>query len=76
MPAHAKNPAHVASRTRAARITPIEDAVLDELLTRRAVDLEERGEPGDPSFAGWLRWIIRREAKAAGLSLERVGRTP
>lgn len=66
MPAHPKDPAHVASRTRAARITPAEDAALDVLLRRRAAEMEARSEPGDPSFAGWLRWVIRREAKAAG----------
>jgi len=70
MPAHAKDPMNVASRTRAARITPAEDAALERLLERRASDLEARAEPGDPSFAGWLRWIIRREARDAGIVIE------
>jgi hypothetical protein len=29
--------------------------------------MEEMSIPGDDTFAGWLRWMIRKEAKIAGL---------
>ena len=50
-----------------ARITPAERTALEELLRLRASEQEERGEPPDETFAGWLRAMIRREAKAAGV---------
>lgn len=53
-----------------ARLTPGERAALDALLQARAAEMEERGEPGDASFAGWLRWTIRQQAKAAGIVVE------
>lgn len=53
-----------------ARLTPGEREALGELLRLRAAEMEERGEPGDASFAGWLRWMIRQQAKAAGITVE------
>lgn len=53
-----------------ARLTPGEREALGELLQRRAAEMEERGEPGDASFAGWLRWVIRQQAKAHGVTVE------
>lgn len=53
-----------------ARLTPGEREALGELLRLRAAEMEERGEPGDASFAGWLRWMIRRQAKEAGITVE------
>jgi len=53
-----------------ARLTPGEREALGELLRLRAEAMEERGEPGDASFAGWLRWMIRQQAKAAGVTVE------
>lgn len=54
-----------------ARITKGEKEVLDQLLAARAKDMEERGDPGDASFAGWLRAQIRKEARAAGITIMR-----
>jgi hypothetical protein len=53
-----------------ARLLPSERAALDQLLARRASEMEARNEPGDASFAGWLRSMIRREARAAGIVIE------
>lgn len=53
-----------------ARLTPGEREALGELLRLRAAEMEGRGEPGDASFAGWLRWTIRRQAKEAGITVE------
>lgn len=55
-----------------ARIMPAEKAALEELLRLRAAKLAEQGEPPDETFAGWLRAIIRREAKEAGVPVETV----
>jgi len=64
-----KDPARVASLAVTARLTVAEHAALAALIERRAADMEARSEPGDASFAGWLRSVIRREAKAAGIAL-------
>lgn len=70
MPNPKKSEDSKASKLAQARLTPAEHAALTQLLTLRAAEHEARSEPGDASFAGWLRWIIRREAKAAGISLD------
>ncbi|MBM4421522.1 MAG: hypothetical protein FJ034_08100 [Chloroflexi bacterium] len=58
-----------------ARVTPGEKDALDELIKLRAERLAEMGEPPDATFAGWLRAIIRREAKAANVAVvEKKGR--
>jgi len=53
-----------------ARLPAGEAKALKALCERRAVDLEARSEPGDATFTGWLRWVIRREAKDAGIVIE------
>lgn len=53
-----------------ARLTPGEREALGELLRLRAAEMEQNDMPGDASFAGWLRAVIRREAKAAGVMVE------
>ncbi|MFO0588812.1 MAG: hypothetical protein U0441_14780 [Polyangiaceae bacterium] len=55
-----------------ARLTPGERAAVEELAKRRAAEMEAQDMPGDATFAGWLRWIIRREARAAGIVIEGV----
>lgn len=59
-----------------ARLTPGERAALEELAKRRAAEMEAQDIPGDATFAGWLRWIIRREARAAGIVVEGVAVVP
>lgn len=58
-----------------ARISPGERRALEELQRRRAEQLAARGEPPDATTAGWLRAVIRREAKAAKIKIveEKVG---
>ncbi len=66
-----KKPAHErASEHVSAKLTPVEHAALAQLQARRAEALSARDEPPDATFAGWLRWIIRREAKAAGIPID------
>lgn len=59
-----------------ARLTPGEREALGELLRLRAAEMEAHDMAGDASFAGWLRSIIRREAKAAGVTVESVHAAP
>jgi hypothetical protein len=54
------------------RLTPGERAAMEQLAQRRAAEMEAQDIPGDATFAGWLRWIIRREARAAGIVVEGV----
>ena len=61
-----KDPSRTANLMVAARLTETEHAVLMQLLARRAA------ESGDDTFARWLRWLIRREAKEAGLSFDGI----
>lgn len=65
-----REPLRSASGQVSARLTDAEKTVLDTLLTRRAADMEAQGMPGDDSFTGWLRWIIRQQAKVAGIPME------
>ena len=57
------------SDTVSARVMPGEREVLKKLLQLRASEMEARGEPPDPTFAGWLRATIRQQAKAAGFEV-------
>lgn len=53
------------------RLTPDEKSSLEALVSQRAEAAEEQGSPPpDRSAGAWLRWMIRREAKAAGISLD------
>jgi hypothetical protein len=48
-----------------------EDSRLLKLLTeKRATEAREAGYEIEPTTAGCLRWMIRKEAKAAGFSLD------
>ena len=67
MPAKKKDPSVAVSENVSARITPGEREALEKLCKLRAVSMEEMSMPGDDTFAGWLRWVIRKEAKLAGL---------
>lgn len=60
----------VLTETVSARITSAERTALDRLCKLRAAELEQMGVPGDDSFAGWLRSMIRKEAKASGFAVE------
>lgn len=70
MPAPKKTEAARASELVQARLTSAEREALNELLDYRAHDLEKHDLPPDTTFAGWLRWMIRREAKALGVEIE------
>lgn len=65
-----KEAAAAASANVSARLTQGEHAALEQLLKRRAAEMEAQSLPGDDSFAGWLRWVIRKEAKGAGIVVE------
>jgi hypothetical protein len=67
MPAKKKDPGVAVSENVSARITPAEREALEKLCKLRAASMEEMSMPGDDTFAGWLRWVIRKEAKIAGL---------
>lgn len=67
MPAKKKDPGVAVSENVSARITPGEREALEKLCKLRAVSMEEMSMPGDDTFAGWLRWVIRKETKVAGL---------
>lgn len=64
-----KDPARLASASVSARLTESERAALEALLQRRADDMEAQSMPGDASFAGWLRAVIREKSKAAGIPI-------
>lgn len=53
------------------RLTPGEKAALDILAKRRAGELAERGDVPDDSFTGYLRALIRGQAKNAGIPVDR-----
>lgn len=61
-----------ATETITIRLTPGERAAMEQLAQRRAAEMEAQDMPGDSTFAGWLRWILRREARAAGIVIEGV----
>lgn len=65
-------PSENVSENVSARIMSAERTALEELIRRRAAAMEERGEPPDLSFAGWLRAAIRQQAKEAGVPVETV----
>lgn len=67
MPAKKKDPGVAVSENVSARITPAEREALEKLCKLRSASMEELSIPGDDTFAGWLRWMIRKEAKLAGL---------
>ena len=48
-------------------VTPAEREALEQLCQLRATAMEEMSIPGDDTFSGWLRWVIRKEAKLVGL---------
>lgn len=58
------------------RLSPGEKSAAEALAARRAQEAEEQGFPPDPSTGGWLRSLIRREAKAAGIALEAPAPAP
>lgn len=69
MPAKKKGPGVAVSENVSARITHGEREVLERLCKLRAADMEKMSMPGDDTFAGWLRWMIRKEAKEAGIPI-------
>lgn len=70
MAAPRKNPDSKSTEHVSAKLTPPEKHALEQLLALRAAALADRGEPPDASFAGWLRWTIRQQAKAAGVQVD------
>lgn len=52
------------------RCTPGEKAALEALAKKRGADMAERGEIPDDSPTGFLRAVIRREAKAADIPVD------
>ena len=49
------------------KCTPADASLLSQLAAKRASDAAAAGFEVDASLAGYLRGLIRREAKAAGL---------
>jgi hypothetical protein len=50
------------------RLTPGEKRAVEALVQKRAAEMEAQDFPGDPTTGTYLRGLIRREARAAGIS--------
>jgi hypothetical protein len=59
-----------ASEAVSVRVLPAEKRALEALVVLRAKEQRARGEVPDETLAGWIRAIIRREAKAAGIKVD------
>jgi len=57
----------LADLTLTIRLTPEDRSLLDSLVQRRSVELESEGG-GTITAASFVRFLIRREAKNAGIS--------
>lgn len=51
------------------RCTTGEKKALEELARRRAANMAERGEVPDDTVTGYLRTVIRRDAKASNIRI-------
>lgn len=51
------------------RISPGEKGAAEALAAKRAEEAAAAGFSPDPSVGAWLRWLIREQANAAGISV-------
>lgn len=58
------------------RLTIEEKAALELLAKRRAAEMSERGDVPDDSVNGLLRAMIRRDAKAAEITIDAAAAKP
>lgn len=58
------------TETIAFRLTTGEKRALDALVKKRAAEMSERGDAPDNSYTGYLRGLIRRDAKAADIAVD------
>ena len=58
------------------RLTSEEKSALETLAARRGEEMAERGDVPDDSVNGYLRALIRREAKAADVAIDAPQRGP